>query len=113
VGHFKWTKKREKAACDLADGRTQHEVAQSAGTSRSTIQRWLDDPEFAEEVDRLTLMTGIAVKAERLRIAKRMVRGVKWTKRDILDWLKYAQGETDGLRLDLAELLAAIDADDP
>jgi hypothetical protein len=31
------------------------------------------------------------------------------TTRDVLDWLKYAQSETDGVKLDLASLLAAVD----
>ena len=57
-------------------------------------------------------MRGIAIKAERMRIAKRAVRQmVKGelveTKKDLLDWLKYAQMETEGIRLDLTELLDA------
>ena len=78
---------------------------------RRTVARWVADPEFSAEVDRLTHMTGIAMRAERLRIVMRVVRqktkdGVAVTEKDLLDWLKYAQGETDGVKLDLAALIA-------
>lgn len=80
---------------------------------------WLQDPAFAEEVDRLSLMVGVASRAERLRIAKRVVRqmvkdsGLVKTDKDLLDWLKFAQGETDGIKLDLDKLAAALGADAP
>ena len=92
----------------LADGKPYHEAAAESGVNKATVVRWMKVAEFAEEVDRLTLMTGIALKAERLRVAKRMIRNAKWSKRDVLDWLKYAQGETDGLKLDLTDILAAV-----
>jgi hypothetical protein len=31
--------------------------------------------------------------------------------KDILEWLKFVQGETDGIKLDLAKLAAALGAD--
>jgi hypothetical protein len=34
------------------------------------------------------------------------------TDRDLLDWLKFAQSETDGIKLDLAKLAAAFGADE-
>lgn len=108
---FKWTKSREKAAISLANGGTQDEAADIAGTTARTVRRWLDEPEFAEEVDRLTFLTGVANKAERLRLAKRVINQIgAHTEKDLLDWLKYAQGETDGIQLDLTSLLAAITA---
>lgn len=62
-------------------------------------------------------MTDVASRAERLRIAKRVVR--QFTKddkietvKDILDWLKFAQSETDGIKLDIAKQLAALGADE-
>ena len=74
-----------------------------------TLYRWLNDPEFSQEVDRLTFLTGIATKSERIRTAKRIIRQMmETTEKDLLDWLKYAQGETDGIKLDLTELLAAV-----
>jgi len=109
---FKWSKKHELAAIALAEGRTQQEVAEIAEVTDRTIRNWLDEPEFSEEVDRLTFLTGVAHKAERLRLAKRVVRqlGIT-TEKDLLDWLKYMQGETDGIKLDFTELLAAVAKD--
>lgn len=69
--------------------------------------------EFSAEVDRLSLMVGIASRAERLRIAKRVIRQMVrddnyvWTEKDLLDWLKFAQGETDGVKLDMAAIAEA------
>lgn len=109
MAQFKWTKKREKAAISLANGHTQKEAGDMAGVARRTIQRWLDIPEFSEEVDRLTLMLDIASRAERLRIAKRIVRKIgDNTEKDLLDWLKYCQQETDGIHLDLTNLAIQI-----
>jgi len=107
---FKWTSKREKAALALANGFTQEEAALQANIASRTIRRWLNNPEFACEVDRLTHMVGIATRAERLRIAMRVVRGrmqhttIPPSKRDLLEWLKYIQSETDGVKLDLTSL---------
>jgi transcriptional regulator with XRE-family HTH domain len=110
---FQWTSKTSAAATLLAQGYTRQQVADETGVARDTIQRWLRIIEFSAEVDRLSLMIGIAARAERLRIAQRAVRakvrddGVE-TAKDLLDWLKYAQGETDGIKLDLAALAAAF-----
>ena len=97
----------------LADGKTQQQVADDCDVSRRTIVRWLEHPEFAAEVDRLTLLTGIALRAERLRIVKRVIRqSVKddqeiKTAKDILEWLKHAQSETNGTDL-LEQLVASL-----
>ena len=101
---FQWTPKRNEAAIMLADGFTIDETAESVGVSSRTIKRWKSDIEFAVEVDRLSLMVGIANRGERLRIAKRIIRNkvdpVLKTQKDLLEWLKYAQSETDGVKLD-------------
>lgn len=110
---FRWTKERTQAAIALAEGKSRRAVVREYAIPERTLYNWLADPEFSAEVDRLTLMTGIASRAERIRIAQRVV-GQKVrdemidTDRDILDWLKYAQGETDGLKLDLAALAEAF-----
>lgn len=110
---FQWTEKAHKAALALAEGATREAAAKEAAIGERTLYRWLDDPEFSAEVDRLTLMTGIASRAERLRIAKRVVKqrvrfdGYMFSEKDLLDWLKFAQGETDGIKLDLTALLEA------
>lgn len=110
---FRWSKKREEAAFALAEGCTLAETAERAEVDERTIRRWKADTEFSQEVDRLSLMVGIASRAERLRIAQRVARqqvqgGLVHTEKDLLDWLKFAQSETDGIKLDLAKL-AAID----
>jgi hypothetical protein len=73
----------------------------------------MNEPEFTQEVDRLSLMIEVANRAHRLRIANRVIRQMVKdeetipTSKDLLDWLKYAQGETDGVKLDLMSLLNA------
>lgn len=113
---FEWTEKKSQAAIALAEGKTQKEIAAELKVSDRTIRNWLAETEFAEEVDRLTLMVGVAGRAERVRIAKRIVRhrlsmrpdGVPATRRDLLDWLKFIQSETDGAIFNLTEKLAAV-----
>lgn len=108
---FSWTTKKEQVAFDLANGYTIAESAGRAGVSERTIYNWKKYAEFIEEIDRLSLMTDVATRAERLRIAKRVIRSLGYESgKDLLEWLKYAQGETDGLKLDLAAL-AEITAD--
>lgn len=108
VSAFEWNEQRSAVALMLAEGRTQAETAAECACTDRTIRNWLQEPEFAAEVDRLSLMIGIASRAERLRIAQRVVRekmkNHRPSDRDLLDWLKFAQGETDGIKLDLAAL---------
>lgn len=115
---FSWNETRENAAQGLADGKTQQAVADECGVNRRTVVRWLEHPEFADEVDRLSLMTASATRAYRLRITNRIIRqkvkddGLIKTDKDILDWLKFAQSETDGSRSDIADRIAALIAAD-
>jgi hypothetical protein len=108
---FEWTAKKETAAISLAKGETQKQAAELAGVTDRAIRKWLAVPEFSEEVDRLSLMIEVASRAHRLRIANRVIRQMVRegetipTAKDLLDWLKYAQGETDGVKLDLMKLL--------
>jgi predicted transcriptional regulator len=108
---FQWNKKRNQAAIMLAEGYTIEEVAESIGVNERTIYRWKADIEFSVEVDRLSVMVGIANRGERLRMAKRVVRKLASrqipTHKDLLEWLKYAQSETDGAKLDLTALFDA------
>jgi len=118
MSDFKWNKSKEAAALSLAAGETQAEAAAEAGVDPRTLYRWLAEPDFAEEVDRLTLMTGIASRAERLRLIKRVVKqmtaddGTLSTNKDLLEWMKLSQAETDGIKLDISQLAAALGADD-
>jgi len=114
---FKWTKKTERAAIALANGYTVLETSEMVGVSDRTIRRWKNHPEFAEEVDYLSHMVGVANRAERLRIVQRVIRSIATTRaeqlvteKDLLDWMKFAQSETDGVKLDLASLAEAAES---
>jgi len=115
MASFKWNPKRDKAATLLARGGSLIEVAKEVGISVRTLSRWKATDEFAIEVDRLTFMVGMASKAERLRLANRVVKSrtqfqdFPATKADLLDWLKFIQSETDGATINIAALIAAID----
>jgi hypothetical protein len=110
---FQWSPARRAACAALAEGRTQKEAAQLAEVTDRSIRSWLQDPEFSAEVDRLTLLTGISLRSERLRVIKRVIRqSVKddqkiRTEKDILEWLKYAQSETNGTDV-LEQLIASL-----
>lgn len=110
---FKWSAKSSAAALALAAGKTREAAAEEAVISESTVYRWLRDPTFADEVDRLTLLTAIASRAYRLRIANRVVaQMVKdgteiTTAKDLLDWLRYAREETTSSDL-LEQFIASM-----
>jgi hypothetical protein len=110
---FQWTPAKRAACAALAEGRTQKEAAQIAEVTDRSIRLWLDNPEFSAEVDKLTLLTGISLRSERLRIIKRLIRqkvkddGAIKTDKDLLEWLKYAQSETNGTDL-LEQLVASL-----
>lgn len=105
---FEWDEQRCNAAIALAHGYTKEEVAGQVGCVRKTVYNWLAHPEFAAEVDRLSLMVGVASKAERLRIAQRVIRqktkadGTLDTKADVLDWMKFAANDGANIKLELA-----------
>lgn len=113
---FGWNEKTSEAAMLLAQGFTNREVSEKVNVSERTLYRWQTDIDFSAEVDRLSLMLGIAARAERLRMAQRVARqkttgGTIDTDKDLLDWLKFAQSETDGIKLDLAAISAAFGED--
>ncbi|MDT5061506.1 MAG: hypothetical protein QOH63_1965 [Acidobacteriota bacterium] len=110
---FQWTPKKKEVALALAQGKTQQEIRRETGVAERTIRDYLAADEFSAEVDTLSNMIGISSRAERLRIAMRVVRQMTKTKiaiteKDLLDWLKYAQSETDGVKLDLAKFAEAL-----
>jgi hypothetical protein len=115
---MKWTAARQKVAYALAEGYSRAEAAEHAGVSERYVYQCLAIEDFSREVDRLSLMVGIATRAERLRLAQRVIRqkvteeGELMTDKDLLDWLKFAQGETDGIKLDLTSLLFAAESQD-
>lgn len=98
---FEWNEKRGAIALMLAKGHTQIEVAAEHGITDRTLRRWLDNPEFAAEVDRLSLMVDMANRAERVRLAQRIIRQRgELSKADLLDWLRFVQSETNGAKFD-------------
>lgn len=113
---FVWNEKTSESAMLLAQGYTNREVSEKVGVAERTLYRWQTDINFSAEVDRLSLMLGVAARAERLRMAQRVARqkslgGIIETEKDLLDWLKFAQSETDGIKLDLAALASAFGDD--
>lgn len=118
VAAFQWTEQRSRAAVALAEGKTQKQVAAEVEAGERTIRDWLANEDFAAEVDRLSLMVGIASRAERLRLANRVIRQrIKedeiQTEKDLLEWVKFAQSETDGIKLQLTQLAAIAANDSP
>ena len=107
---FAWNEQRSKAALLLAEGNTRTEAATLVGVDRVTVFKWLRHPDFNSEVDRLSVMIGFASRAERIRKASRVLQsrlddnGVLRSDKDSLDWVKYIQSETDGVKLDLSKL---------
>lgn len=113
MAEWQWNEKRSAAALLLAEGQTEQSIADTLEIERKSLWNWKQVPEFSAEVDRLSVMVGIASRAERLRIAMRVARQkVKEdridTEKDLLDWLKFAQSETDGINLNLVNQLAAL-----
>lgn len=95
--------RKEKAVFLLAMGHTIDEAAKEIGVSEKTIDNWKREPEFLARLDEVSLTVGVALKAERLRMANRIARKLasnrKPTTKDLLDWLKFAQSETDGSKV--------------
>ena len=111
---FEWNTLRSDVAMFLAQGHTWKETAAQYEISEMTISNWKRHPDFAAEVDRLSLMVDVAGRAYRLRMAMRVIRDKGFvSERDLLDWLKFAQSETDGVKLDLARLASALGEDAP
>lgn len=117
---FQWNERRNEAAALLAIGKTYEETAGAVNVTKKTIYNWMQDMEFAAEVDRLSLMVGIASRAQRLRWLNRTIAnrinpdGSLQTDKDVVDLLKIAISETDGAKLDfskLAELLTGESGD--
>jgi hypothetical protein len=114
-----WTPKRQQVALLLAEGNSYRETARLANVDPKSVCNWMKIDEFSAEVDRLSLMVGCANRAWRLRVAMRTIkhklsqqRGYAISDKDVLDWLKYAQSETDGVKIDMAKLVEMLDAGD-
>jgi len=93
--------KKEEAAILLGLTSTVKATADALDMSERQIYRWKEDVAFMEVVHGYRKQAC----AERLRIANQMVR-LKFeadmpTKKDLLDWLKYAKDETE--RIDYSD----------
>jgi DNA-binding CsgD family transcriptional regulator len=97
--------RQEKAALLLAMGQTIDEAAKELGVSEKTIDNWKREVEFKTRLDEVSLTVGVALKAERLRMANRIARKLASkktpTRKDLLEWLKFAQSETDGNKVNV------------
>ena len=116
---MKWTKKKNAFVEMAAEGEKIVDIARKLNMSIHTAYHWNEDPLIREEIDRLSLMSGIASKAERMRIAKKAARQKMLgdhvrTKKDLLDWLKFASKEMEGERvhvhLNIADVISSLDA---
>jgi len=90
------------AAAALACGRGRADAGRVAGVTRRTVQRWQGRADFAAEVKRLALARDDAMRTARTVAAARLARSRRGSvptgaasRRDVLEWLRYAQGETD------------------
>jgi len=92
------TSSQRYAAELLADGHSHKEVSEMLDISITTLNRWIRNPDFQSLVDELTVASGLAQKAERIRIAKQVVKqkmqSDRWSKKDLLDWLEFIRDET-------------------
>lgn len=123
ISEFQWTRNRVKAAELLAEGQTNKQVADEIKVTERTIYNWKQETVFAQEVDRLTLTRDVANRAERVRIARRMLLKKAASgaledlesSKDPIDILKFIQSETNGAIFSVPELeqLAAIIAGTP
>lgn len=84
----------------LAGGMSTNEVGEEIERDGSTIRRWRQDPKFANQLELAILNQGASLRAERIRLAKKMLRkiGTENTKADPVDILRYIQSETDGAK---------------
>lgn len=102
-----WSKKKNKAVLLDAKGYTPQEIAPLCQVTPRTIRNWRKYKEYKEEKDTLSQIIGVAARAFRLRLANTVCRKIvegeetDLTKKDLLEWLKYAKIETDDLELGL------------
>lgn len=112
---FEWDDTRDRAAIMLAEARPKKEIYEELGINRGTLYLWEKNEEFSREVDRLSLMYGVASKAHRQRLINKAIQQyidengkIDLTGVTFLDLLKEARMQTEGLRLDIFNQIAAI-----
>lgn len=113
AGRFLWDDRRDRAATMLAQGYQKKEICEVVEIDYSTLWRWEQEDQFNEEVDRLSLMYGVASKAHRTRLLNQAIRqkiNKKTGEIDLagvsfLDLLKEARMQTEGIKLDILSTL--------
>ena len=114
---FKWNAKKSLAARLLGEGYTYAETAAEVGVTDRTIYAWKQIVEFDMEVDRCSMIYGLASKSERNRLlmkgARQFIKDGKIDtgKDTLLDYIKEARMNTDGVKLDIVSELASLDAE--
>jgi len=112
---FEWDDRRDRAAVMLAEARPKKEICEAIGISTKTLYMWEQNEDFSKEVDRLSLMLGTASKSNRLRLINKAIQQmidengkIDLTGVTFLELLKEARMQTEGLRLDIFNQIAAI-----
>lgn len=98
---FVWDDVKLKAAEGMARGDNRQSLAETLNTTDRTLRRWAEHPDFQRKIDEIIQDIDIAQKSERIKIAKKVIRAKmkdedpeNWTKKDLLEWLKYVGEET-------------------
>lgn len=96
---FVWNETKLKAAAALAKGdKTDEGILPDLGVSKRTLSRWKKHPDFQRKVDEIIADIDIAMKSERIQIAKKVIKQKlqnesDLSSKDLLDWLKYVGEE--------------------
>ena len=118
-GRFNWTDDRTIAAVKTAEGWGKAAIEAEYGISGSTIWHWEQYDEYSKEVDKLSLMYGMASRAYRVRLLNKAIRqkidesgNIDLDGVSFIDLIKEARMQTEGVRLDiLSQIIAAIPAE--
>jgi len=91
---FNWTTQRKKAVQLLSTGMySQRKLANELTIAEETISRWMQRPEFKEELDRLTYLQENATRAGIVRRALYALnlkeRNIEEDKSTYLDYLEF------------------------
>jgi len=112
---FQWTQAQSDAAVMLATGTPKKHIIEQLGIARTTLWNWEQNPVFSIEVDKLSLMHGLASKAYRMRMIQEAVKSFKnkddsWntTGTTLLEWIKEARMQMEGVSLNIVSQLATF-----
>lgn len=115
VTGFEWDSKWNDAVKMLAVGDTVREVAEAVGVTERTIYLWKNKESFAAEVDRLSLIYGLASKAERTRLLMRMAKqkvkadgSLELDDTSLMDIIKEMRMQIEGTRIDISTIYTAL-----